>query len=628
MKKVSNLVFRGLLSTMLVASLLSGCGNKTTETTASTESTVVESTQTVESTQETVAESQTAEPQKELSEITILYTNDVHTYINNTKKDDDGNVTKLLSYASVAALRAELEAEGKNVILVDAGDHSQGTAYGGMDEGKTIIDIMNACGYQVATLGNHEFDYGIFRAFANIEEADFPYVSCSFYTVADNKSVLPSYQVIDANGTKVAFIGISTPETITKSTPTYFMDETGENFIYNFYAGEDGSELYQAVQTAIDEAKAEADYVIALGHLGVDPSSAPYTSLDVIANTTGLDAFIDGHSHTTLESDMVKDAAGNDVVLTQTGSYLSAIGQMTIATDGTISTQLITEYEGRDEKVAALEEGWIDEIDTKLGEEIAVLENNLYIMSPENPEIRIIRNQETNLGDLDADAYYYYFNEVMGLDCDVAIANGGGIRSNVEAGSMSYMTAKTVNPFGNVACLVEVSGQNILDALEKGAAKIGLIDEEKGIPAENGGFLQVAGIKFEIDSTIESTVQQSEEGLWTGAPTGEYKVSNVMVYNRETAEYEPLDLEKTYTLAGVNYILRNQGDGMAMFKDSVSVLDYVSEDYLVLAEYLKAFTAGDDGVAHITTENSPLASYEGYLLDYENPYGSGRIVIK
>lgn len=559
-------------------------------------------------------------------EVTILYTNDVHTYINNQETDDDGNVTKLLSYASVAALKTELESEGKNVILIDAGDHSQGTAFGGMDEGKSIINIMNATGYDLATLGNHEFDYGMFRAFAIMDEANFPYLSCNFYTTGDGNLVLPASQIFEIGGNKIAFIGISTPETITKSTPTYFMDETGTDYLYGFYSGDDGSDLYCAVQAAIDDVKDEADYVIALGHLGVDISSAPYRSTDVIEHVSGLDAFIDGHSHTVLESEEVTDAEGNTVVLSQTGCYLGAIGEMTISTDGTITTQLITEYEGRDELVDAFEQDWIDDVNGKLGEEIATLDNMLYIMDPENPDQRIIRAMETNLGDLNADAYYYYFNEVQGVDCDLALCNGGGIRSNVEPGAMTYLTAKTVNPFGNVACMVESTGQDILDALEMGARKVGLIDEETGAIAEVGGFMQCAGITYEIDTAVASEVELDENNVWQGSPAN-YRVKNVTVYNKETGEYEPLDLDKTYNVAGINYLLRNQGDGLAMFADNVCVVDYVDEDYLVLSEYLKSFAANDEGMAEVNTANSPLASYDGYLLDYENPFGAGRISI-
>lgn len=560
-------------------------------------------------------------------DVTILYTNDVHTYIHNQKEDENGNVTPLLRYSSVAALRSELEAEGKNVLLVDAGDHSQGTAYGGMDEGKSVIEIMNATGYQAATLGNHEFDYGMFRTFAIMDEANFPYVSCNFFSVEEDAPVLAPYEVLEAGDKKVAFVGISTPESIKSSTPTYFMDESGENFIYNFYAGEDGAALYEAVQKAIDAAAAEADYVIALGHLGADAASAPYRSYDVIANTSGLDAFIDGHSHTVIPSEEVADKDGNPVVLTQTGCYLGSIGQMTIAADGTITTDLIEEYDGVDEEVAALEDAWAASVDEKLGEKIAVLDAPLYINNEENPEERLIRRQERNLGDLVADSSYYYFNEVLQLDCDVAISNGGGIRSDVEAGDISYMTAKAVNPFGNVICMTETTGQNILDALEKGAAVAGQIDPESGKPAEMGGFLQVAGMKYDIDTSITSTVQVNEEGLWTGGPTDGYRVCNVEVYNKETAAYEPLDPEATYTIAGVNYILRNQGDGLAMFKDDIPVVDFVDEDYIIVSKYLAAFAQGEDGMPHISTANSPLAAYENYLLNYEDPAGAGRITL-
>ena len=234
------------------------------------------------------------------SEITVIYTNDVHTYIDKT-----------LSYATVSAMKQDYQKAGKQVLLVDAGDHIQGTAYGGMDEGKTIVQLMNAAGYDIATLGNHEFDYGMARALATVEEAKFPYVSCNFYHEKNGVAgdpVLESYKVFDMNGTKVAFVGITTPESFTKSTPAYFQDANGK-YIYGIAAGKDGAALYAAVQKAIDAASKEADYVIALGHLGDDPSSQPWTSEEVIAHTTGLDAFIDGHSHSTVEMKQVKDKA-------------------------------------------------------------------------------------------------------------------------------------------------------------------------------------------------------------------------------------------------------------------------------------------------------------------------------
>ena len=569
----------------------------------------------------------TGEEKKRIPEkdIAVIYTNDIHTYIKNRDLKDEKKA-KNLSYAALSALKDDIAAQGKEVILVDAGDHIQGTAYGDMDKGATIIQLMNETGYALATLGNHEFDYGISRIFELMKKAGFPYVSCNFYKTDDGNLVLPAYKIIEKGGVRIAFIGISTPESITKSTPTFFMDKN-DNLLYDFYAGEDGSGLYNAVQKAIDEARPQADYIIALGHLGVDLSSVPYTSREVIQHTHGLDAFIDGHSHTLIDHEYVADSKGNAVLLTQTGAYFKGIGIMNITKEGEISTEILHEYGRQNEKITEIENGWIKTIDEKLGEKVAVLDTKMFVMDPKNPAQRIVRCQETNLGDLTADAFYYYFNEKLKLNCDIAFSNGGGIRNAINPGDVSYFSAKTVFPFGNQLCVVEATGQQILDALEKGAMFAGVYDETKHIPAESGGFLHVAGIKYEIDSTVTSTVQMDDNGIWLGAPTGKYKVVNVMVYNRGTAEYEPLDLEKHYRLAGANYILKNLGDGMAMFKGIVPVLDFVGEDYIILAEYFKSFKKGKDKYPHISTENSPLKAYKNYLLDYENPFGSGRIEI-
>jgi len=562
-----------------------------------------------------------------LKDIAIIYTNDIHTYIRNISPDDK-NSAENLSYAALSALKNDLEAQGKEVILADAGDHIQGTAYGDMDKGATIIRLMNETGYMIATPGNHEFDYGISRIFELMGQARFPYISCNFYKTDDGKLVLPPYKIIEKGGIKVAFIGISTPESITKSTPTFFMDEKTGNLLYDFYSGNDGSALYNAVQKAIDEAKPHADYVIALGHLGVDLSSVPYTSREVIQHTHGLDAFIDGHSHTLIEHEYVADNEGKNVLLTQTGAYFQGAGIMTIAKDGGISTEIIHKYGNHDKKIAGIENSWMKTIDEKLGEKIAVLDTKMFIEDPENPSQRIIRCHETNLGDLTADAFYHYFNEKLKLDCDIAISNGGGVRNSIEPGDLSYFSAKTVLPFGNQVCLAETTGQQILDALEKGAIFTGLRDPATAAPAESGGFLHVAGIKYEIDTAVESTVSTDENAIWLNAPSGKYKVGNVQVYNRRTGKYEPLDPAGKYYTAGTDYILKNLGDGMAMFKNAVPVLDFVGEDYIILADYLKSFKKGTDGHPHISTGNSPLKSYKNYLLDYENPFGSGRIKIK
>lgn len=535
-------------------------------------------------------------------DVVVLYTNDVHTYIDN--HIGEGNENEL-SYSKVAALKDSMD----NAILVDAGDHIQGTAYGGMDKGATIIKLMNAADYDVATMGNHEFDYGMDGCMAAIDAAKFPYVSCNFNHV-NGSSVLESYKIIEMAGKKIAFIGITTPETFTSSAPIYFQDANG-NYIYDIAGGDDGTALYQAVQGAIDAAKAAgADYVIGLGHLGVDPSSKPWRSVDVIANTSGLDVFIDGHSHTTVEQEIVTAKDGSSVVLTQTGSYLDAVGKMTISADGAISTDLLSgdELAGitPDADVKALEDAWITEIDARLGEVIGYSE--VVFDNYDADGNRLVRKQATNTGDFSADALYYLFDE-MGLDVDVAIMNGGGVRNKAVTGELSYLTCKEIHTFGNVACLQTVTGQTILDALEWGAREA----QEDG-SAENGGFLQVSGVRFDIDLTVPSTVQADENGVWIGGPTGEYRVKNVQVLNSETGKYETLKLDAKYNLAGYNYIIRNQGDGFAMFKDSVNVLDYVAEDYMVLANYIESFAKNADGVPTITAADG-----------YSDVNGSGRI---
>ena len=571
-------------------------------------------------------------------DIVILYTNDVHTYI-------DG----VLSYDVIAGVKNELLKQYKHVLLVDAGDHIQGTAYGSMDKGETIIKLMNAAGYDLATLGNHEFDYGMDGCINVREWAEFPYVSCNFYNeefFERKDNVLESYKIFTCGETDVALIGITTPESFTKSTPAYFQDGNGA-YIFGIAGGDDGAKLQADVQTAIDMATAAgADVIIALGHLGDDPASKPWTSEETIAAVTGLDAFIDGHSHSTVKGKEVADKEGNAVLLTQTGEYFGRIGMMVIdAKTNEIKTDFIElveltevtkDAEGKDvenvigyelaselytgakwvsdEAVAAIKNDWIAKIDEQLGTVIGstVLTLNNY----DDQGNRLVRSQETNTGDFAADALYYLFDN-MGLDVDVAIMNGGGVRNKAITGEISYKVCKQIHTFGNVACLQTITGQQLLDALEWGARFAG---GEK----ENGGFLHVSGITYKIDASYPESTVADDKGVWVSGPTAGYRVLDVKIYNKETGAYEPIDLAASYNLAGYNYTLRDLGDGFAMFDGAVNVLDYVMEDYMVLANYVKGF---ENGV--VAADNSPLkAKFPGMLLDYSTTDGSGRIVIE
>ena len=251
-------------------------------------------------------------------DIVILHLNDAHCH-------------NYADYAKLVTLAKDAD------LLVDNGDAIQGDVIGTLSKGEYITEIMNHVGIDVAGLGNHEFDYGMDQVKKIVNEvAEFPYVCCNLIDLKTGKPLFDAYKILEAKGKKIAFVGVDTPETFVKSTPTYFQDAEG-NYIYSFCEGKEGATLYAAVQKAVDDAKAEgADYVIVVGHLGVEAESAPYRSTDVIANVSGIDAFIDGHSHTEF-SETVKDKDGKDVYLQQTGCYLANIGKLTIAADGTIS---------------------------------------------------------------------------------------------------------------------------------------------------------------------------------------------------------------------------------------------------------------------------------------------------
>ncbi len=517
----------------------------------------------------------------------VLFTNDVHCGI----RDGWG-------YAGVADLKKSLEAEGNEVILVDAGDHVQGGPIGSLTQGEAIIDIMNFVGYDLATLGNHEFDYGMDQLFALLAQANYPYVSANFMDLTTNTPVLDAYKILEANGKKIAFVGLSTPESITKSTPTYFMNEAGE-YIYGFCQDDTGAGVYTAAQNAIDAAKAEgADYVIIVGHMGIDEQSQPWTAPEVIANVTGADAFIDGHSHSVINT-TVKDKEGNDVLHGQTGTKLANVGKLTIAADGTLTMELLPASEKvqddpeTDEYIKSIE----DEFEALLNTVVAYTDHILTIKDPDTGA-RAVRNAETNLGDLCADAYRYMF------DSDIAFVNGGGVRADIAEGDITFQQIINVHPFGNTAVLAEVTGQQILDALEMGA---------RVCPGENGGFLQVAGMKYEIHTYVEPNCVVGSDKMWAGPvdPEGEYRVKNVQILNKETNEYEPLDLEKKYTLASHNYMLKDMGDGFAMFGPNITILEDSGKlDNQVLIDYIQSMPEVDG--KHVV---------EGYT----DPKGEGRI---
>ena len=510
------------------------------------------------------------------SPIVILHTNDVHCGI------DDS-----IGYAGLAAYKSEMEAQygADRVTLVDAGDAIQGGAVGTLSDGAYVIDIMNQVGYDMAVPGNHEFDYGTgnFLELAT-NRAKFPYLSCNFRELATGSTVLNSYWIEDYDGVKVAYVGISTPESLSKTTPAHFQDGNGV-FLYDFFQGADGLYLYTAVQAAVNDARAQgADYVVAIGHLGNTGITPAYTSEAVISHTTGIEGFIDGHSHETYEL-TASNEAGEKVILAQTGTKLNAIGKVVIEpATGNISSGLVTDYAEKDPAASAFIESLMADFSDTLNQVVASSDVTLTTMDPATG-LRRIRNGETNLGDLVADAY----RVVMGAD--IGMVNGGGIRADIEAGNVTYEDIINVHPYGNEMCLAVATGQEILDALELSVMNA---------PLEDGGFQHVSGLTYTIDLSVPSSVVLDATGSFAGV-AGPYRVTNVFVNG------QPLDVNSTYTVASHNYMIKEGGSGFNMFMDNTLLQDCTMLDNQLLIDYITGYLGGTIG------------------NQYADPYGSGRI---
>ena len=545
--------------------------------------------------------------------VIVLHTNDTHAHI------DDGYV----AFSEIAAEKARLEAAGEAVILADAGDHVQGTAFGGHDSGRSVIGIMNAAGYDVATLGNHEFDYGIPALFDNICRSTFRYACCNFIyrkTPDDlGTRLMPSYVVVTAGVARVAFVGITTPTTLVSASPSTFLDASGGWRAYDFISGERGEALYAAVQQAVDEAAAEADYTVVVGHMGVSPDCAPYRSLDVIAHTTNFVAFIDGHSHSLYTGSRVRNAAGQEVVLAQSGCHLGILGSLTFEDGRCVAAGTVFPRGERKPEVARLEEALSDAVNRLLGERVAISPVDICTYAP-GTESRLARREECSAGDFAADAAWWYASERHGFACDAALVNGGNVRSDIPAGDVTLKTLRTVHPFGGNIGIVEANGRHILDALEFGA--------RVGGDAEFGGFLQVAGLRYAVDATVKSSVQVDAIGTWVAGPSnGVYRVREVEVYDRKKGIFVPLDLNGVYRVAGSAFTLVEGGDGFSMFRSAKKIENGAATDYLVLTEYAKAFRRGASGLPYLSSSASPLSELAGYPLAYEKPEGAGRISI-
>ena len=509
-------------------------------------------------------------------DIVILYTNDIHCGI------EDG-----FGFAGLAALKKDVQKVTPYVTLVDNGDAVQGTLIGTISKGSYIVDIMNEVGYDFATLGNHEFDYGMDVLDGLIAKANAKYLVCNIEFSGKNKTFLDRtapYAIKSYGNVKVAFVGVTTPNSITTSTPAFFQ-ENGE-FVYDLSKSSTGKKLFYKVQNAVNAARGEgADYVILLSHTGVDEQDAPCNSVSIIADTVGIDAVLDGHSHSVIQQQLVKNKYGEEVILTSTGTKFANIGKLTITKDGKLYSQLITPSM-YDKKDAAITK-FIDGIKASYEAEVmkVVAKSDVALKITDSTGVRMVRNSETAIGNLCADAYRAV------AQSDIAMVNGGGIRANLPLGDITYADIINVHPFGNILCKVKTTGQQILDCLEFACRSTrNVYKEGQKAVGESGGFQHVSGLKFTIDTSIPTSVITDDKGMFAGV-TGARRVKDVLV--EKDGKWVPIDPKATYTLASHNYMLKQGGDGFNMFQNDELLIDEGMIDNQVLMTYIVDILEGN-----------------------------------
>jgi 2',3'-cyclic-nucleotide 2'-phosphodiesterase (5'-nucleotidase family) len=496
-------------------------------------------------------------------DIVILYENDVHCVVE--------------GYSKLAAMKKELQQTYSYVGVVSGGDYIQGNSLGVISRGEYIVKLMNLVGYDAVTLGNHEFDFHLSRLEELIGMMDTKPICSNFQKIGEEAPYFKPYSIVSYGDVDIAYIGITTPSTISSSSPAQFKDENGE-FLYTFHP----TDLYDLVQANIDSAKAEgAEYVIALSHIGYAEDSV-YGDLedveDLIRNTNGFDVVLDAHSHTVIEGKTVVDEGGNEVLLSSTGTKLEYIGKLTVS-DGKFTTELVktADYQPTDPAV----DGYIKQIYEEYAElgnrKVAVSEVDLITKDADGN--RLVRHTETNLGSLCADAFRSVTN------ADIGYINGGNLRSDILAGDITFNDLLNVLPFNNTVVLAEISGQTLRDMMEM-AMKIW--------PEENGAFPHTSGITFSVNTAIPSSVELNEQEEFIGV-SGQYRVYDMKVFNRETGKYEPIDLTKTYTIAATNYYLLEYGSGMKMLENSVIVQNDGLLDVEVLERYIMEELGGAVG---------------------------------
>jgi len=447
----------------------------------------------------------------------IIHSNDVHGAI-------DG-------YAYMAKCAQYVRDLGGEVILADAGDFSQGAPYVSLSQGHTAIEMMNAVGYDIATLGNHEFDFGYDKLMENLKDANFPVISANVYK--DGKLILPATAILERGGLKIGFFGMETPETATKVNPSLISGISFSPF----------EQLYEAAQSAVDSLKAEGvDLIIGLWHLGIDDESASngYRSSDVYDKVEGIDFVIDAHSHTVMTED------GDNNPIQSTGTRFATIGAVIIdnATGKIVDHYLLpTQYLKKDDDVDATAQEIISAVDEEYGAPFATTE--VLLNGERDPGNRTM---ETNLGDLISDAMVWSVTREGGPEQDevagvVGITNGGGIRASIEIGEVSMKDVNTVLPFGNTVAVVYVKGSELLEALEASTFCT---------PSAIGGYPQTSGIEWTLDTTVEYDQGELYHNA-DGSDTSYYAPASIKRVTITAVNGEAFDPDATYAVVTNNF---------------------------------------------------------------------------
>ena len=497
---------------------------------------------------------------KRSGDLVIIHTNDTHGF--------DQKAEGVAGMASVAQLKLDFQAEGKEVLLFDAGDAMQGNVLVNISKGENAVKFMNAAGYDAMCIGNHEFDFGMARLLENVSNLDFPALCGNIVEDATGESPFLESCVFELdNGMKVGVFGLDTPTAKTSSAPR---NTEGYSFLY-------GQDLYDKTQLLINGLRESGcELVVCLGHLSEEDDGLGDIASEVVRNTNGLDIFIDAHDHQ-VENQRVADRYGDEVVITETGCNLANVGVISVGAEDIEATLMpASALTKENPEVAALVKAAADEVDAQLSETVGSTD---ILMNGVRDEVR---SSETNLGDFCADALLWSGQSLSGRDVDAALLNGGGVRDSIAPGDITSKTLRTVFPFDNELCLITVSGEQLLVALESAS---------RDVPTPNGGFMQVAGIEYTIDTSKPFEGGELYPNTTVTRPTnpgGRVTITSVGGW--------AFNLDDKYTIATNTYIGQGGGDNCQVFLDPEVQATFESLDQLdceALSSYLVIACGGE-----------------------------------